>query len=101
MTLRPVEGWQGLGTARITIRKSSGAQRTWDTLGGSRNPTVKDYPGLSDDQIAQKFDRACTYKQMTDEQRDRARAAWSDLRTVRDIGTAMQTLATFGRSRPL
>ena len=32
---------------------------------------------------------------------DRARAIWGNFRGVKDIGDAIQTVATFGRPRPL
>ena len=43
MTLGPVNGWRGLGTGRLTIRKTSGETKYWDTLGGSRDPRTEDY----------------------------------------------------------
>jgi 2-methylcitrate dehydratase len=104
MTLGPVESWRGLGTGRLTIRKQSGEVRSWDTLGGSRNPQLADYRrnvNMTDEEIAKKFDRACAYMQVTTEQRDRARTIWGNLREVSDIGEAIRTLATFGRPRPL
>ena len=55
----------------------------------------------TDQEIAKKFDRACAYMQMGDAQRDRARAVWGNLREVKDIGDAIQTLAKFGRPLPL
>ena len=100
MTLGPVVGWRGLGTGRITIRKKSGEQKYWDTLGGSRNPELEDYRrnvNMTDQEIVKKFDRACAYMQVTDAQRDRARAVWGNLREVKDIGDAIQTLAKFGK----
>jgi hypothetical protein len=36
-----------------------------------------------------------------DAQRDRARTMWGNLRQVKDIGEAMQTLARFGNPQPL
>jgi 2-methylcitrate dehydratase len=101
MTFAPVDGWGGLGTARITIRKQSGEQRSWDTWGGSRNPTLDDYPRLTNDEIRAKFDRACRFRGVADAQRDRAWNVWGNLRAVKDIGEAMRTLATFGRPQPL
>ncbi len=102
MTLGPVAGWGGLGTARITIRKNSGEEKIFDTYGGVRNPGLNEYRKLmSEEDITNKFNRACAYKQVTDAQRDRARAAWGNLRAVKDIGEAIQTLAQFGRPLPL
>jgi 2-methylcitrate dehydratase len=104
MTLGPVNGWRGLGTGRLTIRKTSGETRYWDTLGGSRDPDLEDYRrnvNMTDEAIAQKFARACAYMQVPDDQRDRARAVWGNLREVRDIGEAMRTLSKFGQPKPL
>ena len=104
MTLGPVAEWQGLGTGRLTIRKKSGETRYWDTLGGSRNPTLEDYRrtvNMTDAEIAKKFDRACSYMRVPDAQRDRARTIWGNLREVKDIGHAMQTMARFGNPQPL
>lgn len=104
MTLGPVNGWRGLGTARLTIRKSSGETKYWDTLGGSRDPRTEDYRrtvGMTDEEIAKKFDRACAYMQVSDAQRDRARTMWGNLKDVKDIGDAIATLATFGKPRAL
>ena len=97
----PVDGWGGLGTARITIRKHSGEQRSWDTWGGARNPTLEDYPRPTNAAIRAKFERACAFRSVSDAQRDRAWAAWSNLRAINDVGEAMQTLATFGRPQAL
>jgi 2-methylcitrate dehydratase len=102
MTLAPVEGWDGLGTARITIIKKNGDRRSWDTLKGVRNPQLADYRRLmSGADIVAKFNRACAYMHVTDAQRDRARAVWSNLAALKDIGEAIQTLAQFGRPQPL
>jgi 2-methylcitrate dehydratase len=101
MTLAPVDGWGGLGTARITIRKHSGEQRIWDTLGGARNPRLEDYPRLTNDEIRAKFDRACAFRRVGEAQRDRAWTVWGNLRALEDVGEAMQTLATFGRPQAL
>jgi 2-methylcitrate dehydratase len=99
MTFGPVAGWEGLGTARITIRKTNGQTRSWDTLGGSRTPGLREYSALmSDDDIARKYERVCAFKKVTNIQRDQARAIWSDLRAVKDIGEAVRALATFGRA---
>jgi len=104
MTLGPVNSWRGLGTGRLTIRKTSGETKYWDTLGGSRDPRTEDYRrtvGMTDEEIVKKFDRACAYMQVPDAQRDRARKVWGNLKDVTDIGDAIGTLATFGKPRPL
>ena len=102
MILSPVRGWGGLGTARITLRKKTGETRYWDTYSGSRNPDLAEYRKLMSDQdITDKFNRACEYKQMSTAQRDQAYAQWSNLSAVKDIAEPMRTLAKFGRPLPL
>jgi hypothetical protein len=104
MTLGPVASWRGLGTGRLTIRKTSGEMKYWDTLGGSRDPRLDDYRrtvNMTDEEIAKKFDRACAYMRVSEAQRDRAREVWAHLRELKDIGDAISTLATFGQPRPL
>ena len=105
MTLGPVASWRGLGTGRLTIRKTSGDTKSWDTLGGSRDPRLDDYRrtvNMTDEEIAKKFDRACAYMKVPDAQRGSApRRIWGNLREVRDVGDAIRTLATFGQPRPL
>jgi 2-methylcitrate dehydratase len=104
MTLGPVASWRGLGTGRLTIRKTSGETKYWDTLGGSRDPRLEDYRrnvNMTDEEIARKFDRACAYMQVSSAQRDRARATWGNLRELNDIGEAIRTLAIFGQPRSL
>ena len=101
MTFGRVDGWRGLGPARITIRKKNGEERTWDTYGGARALGPAEYPRLTDEEVTAKFNRACGHHKVDDAQRDRARAIWSNLRQVKDIGDAIQTLAKFGRPSPL
>lgn len=102
------EGWSGNAPARTTIRKKSGEERTWDTQGGRRQAPpgeILDKPSpdhrLTLAEIEAKFNRACDYKGVAPQQRERARAVWSNLRGVSDIGEAMQTLATFGKPQAL
>ena len=56
---------------------------------------------LSDEELATKFNRVCAYQKIDDRQRDRARAIWGNLREVKEIGDAIQTLARFGQPKPL
>ena len=53
------------------------------------------------EEVIAKFNRVCDYKGIAPQQRDRARAVWSNLREVKDIGEAMQTMAKFGNPQPL
>jgi len=101
ITLWPVAGWRGNGTAHITIRRKTGEERSWDTHGGSRDPgDMSEYPQMSDEDITNKFKRVCAYRHVADRQRDRALAEWWNLSAVKDIAEPMRTLATFGRPRP-
>jgi 2-methylcitrate dehydratase len=101
MIVTEVREWTGLGPARIIIRKRSGETRTWDTYNGARNLTIAEYPHFSDEEVLEKFNRAAAYAKVDDAQRDRARRMWGNLREVKDIGEAIQTLARFGQPRPL
>ena len=101
MTFARVNGWRGLGAARVTIRKTNGEVRSFDTYNGVRVLTNADYPHVSDDELTAKFDRVAAYMKIDNEQRDRARETWGNLRNVKDIGQAIQSLAKFGQPRPL
>ena len=59
------------------------------------------HTAMTDQDIVNKFNRVCAFTHVADDQRDRARAAWSRLRTVRDIADPMRDLARFGRPKPL
>jgi 2-methylcitrate dehydratase len=101
MIVTEVREWTGLGPARIIIRKKGGESRTWDTYNGARNLGAAEYPQFTDEEVLVKFNRACEYARVDEAQRERARRAWGNLREVKDIGDAIQTLATFGQPRPL
>jgi len=102
ITLFPVTGWRGNGTARIIIRKGNGQERTWDTHGGSRDPgDTSEFKQMTDEDITNKFTRVCAYRHVADAQRDQALAQWWNLRAVKDIAEPMRALATFGRPLPL
>jgi 2-methylcitrate dehydratase len=102
ITVRPNVGWRGNAPARITVRTKSGDEKSWDSIGGLRiaRPGQIDTP-MSDDEIHAKFDRACAFMSVADEQRDRAKAEWSNLQAVPDIAGPMRTMAKFGRPLPL
>jgi hypothetical protein len=51
--------------------------------------------------IIAKFNRVCAFRSVSDQQRDRAREQWLNLREVPDIAEPMQTLANFGKPLPL
>ena len=101
MTFGQVEGWRGSGPMRITIHKKNGEERYWDTFGGKRQPGYADYPYLSDEEVLDKFNRVCAFHNVNNGQRDRARAMWWNLHQVKDIGEAIQSLARFGKPKPL
>src|SRR5262245_15992534 len=98
MTFWPQPDWTGNAPARITIRKKSGEEKSFDSFNGVRNaPAGEVNTPMTDDEITQKFERVCAYNHVSNEQRDRARAIWGNLRSVTDIGDAIRTLTTFGQ----
>jgi 2-methylcitrate dehydratase len=102
MTLGPVKGWSGNGTARITIRKKNGDVKYFDTHDGVRNATPDDYlRRMTDEDVTAKFKRAATFRHVSEAQQGEALAQWWDLGRVRDIAVPMRTLASFGQPRPL
>lgn len=102
ITVRPNLEWRGNAPAHITVRKKSGEEKSWDSMGGLRiaRPGQIDTP-MTDEEIHAKFDRACAFMSVDPGQRDRARAEWSNLGAVADIGGPMRTMANFGRPKPL
>jgi 2-methylcitrate dehydratase len=102
ITLSPVKEWRGNGTARITIHKKNGQERYWDTHNGNRNPgDESNFKQMSDDDITAKFKRACAFRHVSDEQRDKALAYFWNLKAVTDIAEPIRALATFGRQAAL
>ena len=101
VTVSEITAWSGLGPARITIRKHNGEVRVWDSYGGLRVIGENERLYLSDEELAGKFNRVCAYQKVDDAQRDRARAIWGNLRQVKDIADAIQTLSKFGKPKPL
>lgn len=71
--------------SRITVRKKSGAELVKDF--------VEPKP-MSRADIRAKFDRACAGV-VSNDVRDQARAAWSNLRAARDIAGPISTLVAF------
>jgi 2-methylcitrate dehydratase len=100
-TMAPVNGWNGLGMGRLTITKKSGETKYWDTYDGKRNLQLKDYPPFTEQELVDKFNRACTFMKMADAQRDQAYKVWSNLSAVKNFGDAIQSLAKFGQPKPL
>ncbi len=56
---------------------------------------------MTHQEIVAKFNRVCAFMSVSDEQRDSARATWSNLLPVRDIAEPIRALAHFGRPLPL
>jgi 2-methylcitrate dehydratase len=82
------------GAARLTVRSKTGAELVKETLVQLSTP-------MTHQEIIAKFNRVCAFMSVSDEQRDRARATWSNLLPVRDIAEPIRALARFGRPLPL
>ena len=82
------------GAARLTVRTTTGGELVKETLVRLSTPMTRQ-------EIIAKFNRVCAFMSVADEQRDRARAEWSNLRAVRDIAEPIRALAHFGRPLPL
>jgi 2-methylcitrate dehydratase len=102
MTLGPVKNWSGNGTGRMTIRKTSGETRSFDTHGGVRNATPDDYlRRMTDEDVTAKFVRVCEHRHVTNAQRDLVLKQWWRLADAKDIAEPMRMLHTFGKPKPL
>ena len=101
MTSAPVLGWDGLGAGRLTITKTSGETKYWDTYNGVRVLDIKDYMPMTKEEVKAKFDRVCAFRKVTDTQRDQAYKVWGNLSDVKDFADAMKVLAKFGQPKPL
>lgn len=82
------------GQVRLTVRNKTGGELIEETA-------VRLLTPMTHDEITAKFNRVCAFMSIPNDQRDRARAAWSNLRVVRDIAEPMRELARFGRPQPL
>jgi 2-methylcitrate dehydratase len=92
ITIRPMPDRSvGDGTV-LTVRKKSGEQRVF--MGKAVEP-------MSRDELIQKYNRLADFMQVSKEQRERAREQWMNLRAVKDIGEAIETIAKFGQPRSL
>jgi 2-methylcitrate dehydratase len=80
------------GKSRITVRKKTGETMT--------KVVEKEVP-VTYDEVLKKFDRVCAYQSVPNDQRDRARATWTNLRGVKDIAEPMRAFAKFGPALPL
>ncbi len=100
-TMSNVDEWSGNGPGRLTLVKKSGETKYFDTYGGKRNLELADYPPMTEEELTNKFNRACAYKKVTNAQRDQAYKAWSNVSAAKDFADVMKTMATFGQPRPL
>jgi 2-methylcitrate dehydratase len=82
------------GQARLTVKNKSGGQLVKETHARLLTP-------MTPAEIKTKFDRVSKYMSVSNDQRDRAYQAWSNLRAVKDMATPMRELASFGRPQPL
>lgn len=103
-TIRPNPEKTG-GHPRLTVTTKSGKVVTKEFTGVPGTPPG-DMRGrantpMTHDETIKKYNRACAYHKMTDDQRDKTRELWANLRAVKDIAEPMQALAKFGQSRPL
>src|SRR5262249_20947051 len=102
ITVRPNPEWTGNAPSHITVRKKSGEEKSWDSMGGRRHFGTGEFnTPMTDQEINPKFNRVCGLRPIPNDQRDRAYALWSDLKSVKDVGEAMGSLAKFGRPMPL
>jgi 2-methylcitrate dehydratase len=87
------------GQVRMTVRTKAGGKLIKETS----NPRGENNFGspVTHEEIIAKFNRICAFMHVSDEQKDRALAQWSNLRAVKDIAEPMQNLAKFGRPLPL
>jgi 2-methylcitrate dehydratase len=92
ITIRPLLDRSIGGGTVLTVRKKSGEERVF------KGAAV---PPMSHDELIQKHNRLADFMQVSKEQRERARQEWTNLRALKDIGEAMQTIAKFGQPKPL
>jgi 2-methylcitrate dehydratase len=100
-TLAQVLGWSGNGQGRLTITKTSGETKFFDTFNGVRALTMKEYEPMGDAEVKAKFDRVCAFRNVAPTQRDQAYKVWSNLGTLKDFADAMKVMAKFGQPKPL
>ena len=87
------------GQMRISVRKRNGDELVREI--GKNNTGISLGSPVTREEIVAKFNRVFAFMNVSDGQRERALAQWSNLRAVGDIAEPMQTLARFGRPRPL
>jgi 2-methylcitrate dehydratase len=87
------------GQMRITVRTKSGAELVREI--GNGNTGISLGTAVTQDEIVAKFNRVFAFMNVSDRQRERALAQWSNLRAVDDIAEPIRNLAEFGRPAPL
>jgi 2-methylcitrate dehydratase len=87
------------GQVRVAVRTTAGAERVWEL--GKGNTSLSLGSPVTKDEIVAKFHRVLRFMQVSDAQRERAFADWSNLRAVDDIAEPLRNLARFGRPAPL
>ena len=80
------------GRCRWTVRKKNGEVFTH---------VVENEIPINYQDVLAKFDRVCAYMKVPNDQRDRAKATWSNFKAVKDTAQAMALLAHFGPPLPL
>jgi 2-methylcitrate dehydratase len=88
MTFSPTKDNQDI----FTVRKKSGEERTF--TGGPVKP-------MTHEELTAKYYRTAEFMQVDKVQADRAIQQWTNLKAIKDIGDAIQTVAKFGKPRPL
>lgn len=73
--------------SRVTVRKKGGGELVKEA--------VEEAGPMSHDEIHAKFDRVCAGSAISAADRERVRAAWSNLRAARDLAQPIATLAAF------
>ena len=102
ITVRPVDGWTGLGPSRITVRTKTGEEKSWESLHGEKHAQPGQFnTSMTDEQIFAKFNRVCDFMSIDKAQAERARTAWFNVHEARDIGDPILTLASFGQPKAL
>ena len=102
MKFYPNAEWTGNAPARITIRKTTGEEKSWDSFNGVRHsPQGQVNTPMTDDEINSKFERVSKYFSIDSAQQEQARKNWENITELPDIGRAIGTLAKFGKPQPL
>jgi 2-methylcitrate dehydratase len=80
------------GRTRITTTTKSGKKNVQE---------VHHEPPITHEEIVAKFDRVSSFMGVPNDQRDRVRETWLNLKNVKDIAVPIRDLARFGRPLPV